>query len=90
MRPRQLLGAAAARLAAAGVGSPDHDAAVLLAHVLGVPRGRLAMVREVGEPEIAAYDALLAQRAARVPLQHLTGVVGFRHVDLAEIGRAHV
>ncbi|MCW2813826.1 MAG: prmC [Nocardioides sp.] len=82
MRPRQLLGAAAARLAAAGVGSPDHDAAVLLAHVLDVPRGRLAMVREVGEPEIAAYDALLSRRAARVPLQHLTGLAGFRHVEL--------
>ncbi|MFB9312458.1 peptide chain release factor N(5)-glutamine methyltransferase [Nocardioides plantarum] len=85
MRPRQLLGAAAARLAAAGVASPDHDAAVLLAHVLDVPRGRLAMVREVGEPEIAAYDALLTHRVARVPLQHLTGVTGFRYVEL-EVG----
>ena len=83
MRPRQLLGAAAARLAAAGVDSPDHDAAVLLAHVLDVPRGRLVMVREVGEPEIAAYDALLVRRSARVPLQHLTGLAGFRHVELA-------
>ena len=83
MRPRQLVGAAAARLEAAGVASPEHDATVLLAHVLDVPRGRLAMVREVGEPEIAAYDALLTRRAARVPLQHLTGVAGFRHVELA-------
>jgi release factor glutamine methyltransferase len=83
VRPRQLLGAAAARLAAAGVGSPEHDAAILLAHVLDVSRGRLAMVREVGETEIAAYDALLTQRAARVPLQHLTGVAGFRYVELA-------
>lgn len=83
MRPRQLLGAAAARLSAAGVASPDHDAAVLLAHVLDVPRGRLALVREVGEPEVAAYDALLSRRAAREPLQHLTGTTGFRHVDLA-------
>ncbi|MDO9454578.1 peptide chain release factor N(5)-glutamine methyltransferase [Nocardioides sp.] len=82
MRPRQLLGAAAARLAAAGVASPDNDAAVLLAHVLDVPRGRLDMVREVGEPEIAAYDALLSRRAARVPLQHLTGLAGFRYVEL--------
>jgi release factor glutamine methyltransferase len=83
MRPRQLLGAAAARLAAAGVESPDHDAAVLLAHVLDVPRGRLIMVREVGEREIAAYDDLLTRRAQREPLQHLTGTAAFRHVELA-------
>lgn len=83
MRPRQLLRAAAARLALAGVDSPDHDAAVLLAHVLDVPRGRLTMVREVGEREIAAYDALLTRRAEREPLQHLTGTAAFRHVELA-------
>ena len=83
MRPRQLLGAATARLDAAGVDSPANDAAVLLAHVLGVPRGRLPMVREVGEREIAAYDALLTRRTAREPLQHLTGTAAFRHVELA-------
>ncbi|MEO9325535.1 peptide chain release factor N(5)-glutamine methyltransferase [Nocardioides sp. C4-1] len=83
MRPRSLLGAAAARLEAAGVASPEHDAAVLLAHVLDVPRSRLVLVEEVGEREIAAYDALLTRRAAREPLQHLTGVAGFRFVELA-------
>jgi release factor glutamine methyltransferase len=83
VRPRTLLAAAAARLEAAGVPSPAHDAAELLAHVVGVPRGRLALIEEVGEPELAAYDALLARRAAREPLQHLTGVTGFRHVELA-------
>ncbi|WP_139980870.1 peptide chain release factor N(5)-glutamine methyltransferase [Nocardioides litoris] len=83
MRPRALLAAAAARLEAAGVASPQHDAAELLAHVVGVPRGRLPLLDEVGERHLAAYDALLARRAAREPLQHLTGVAGFRHVDLA-------
>ena len=29
------------------------------------------------------YDALLARRAAREPLQHLTGSAAFRHVELA-------
>jgi release factor glutamine methyltransferase len=29
------------------------------------------------------YDALVARRAAREPLQHLTGVAWFRHVELA-------
>ena len=31
---------------------------------------------------MAAYDALLARRAAREPLQHLTGTAYFRHVEL--------
>ncbi|GAA5148933.1 peptide chain release factor N(5)-glutamine methyltransferase [Nocardioides marinquilinus] len=83
MRPRALLAAATARLEAAGVASPAHDAAELLAHVVGVPRGRLALLEEVGEAELAAYERLLERRSRREPLQHLTGVAGFRHVELA-------
>lgn len=33
-------------------------------------------------PDIAAFDALVAQRARRVPLQHLVGSTGFRYLDL--------
>ncbi|MDX6374638.1 MAG: release factor glutamine methyltransferase, partial [Nocardioidaceae bacterium] len=33
----------------------------------------------------AAYDELVARRAKRVPLQHLTGSVGFRYIEL-EVG----
>jgi release factor glutamine methyltransferase len=83
VRRRPVLAAATARLAAAGVASPEHDAAVLLAHVVGVPRSRLVLLDEVGERDLAAYDALLARRAAREPLQHLTGEAHFRHVTLA-------
>jgi release factor glutamine methyltransferase len=79
---RELLRSAAARLAAAGVASPDNDAALLLAHVLGVERPRLFLVEEVAPSAAAEYDALLARRAAREPLQHLTGVAWFRHVEL--------
>jgi release factor glutamine methyltransferase len=73
-------------LRAAGVPSPEYDAAELLAHVLGTTRSRL----QLDEPELtaaqaAAYDALIARRAAREPLQHLTGSTGFRYVDL-EVG----
>ena len=75
--------AAADLLAAAGVASPAHDADELLAHVLGVDRGRLALVDELGAGQAEAYDALLARRAGRVPLQHLVGVAHFRHVELA-------
>lgn len=80
---RQLLAAAAARLRDAGVASPEHDAAELLAHVLGTRRNRLALVERVDETQAAAYDALVERRGAREPLQHLTGEAWFRHVRLA-------
>ena len=81
--PRALLRAAAARLAEAGVASPEHDASELLAHVLGTTRSRLPLVDEVGTDTLAAYDVLIARRAGREPLQHLTGTAYFRHVELA-------
>lgn len=69
-------------LEGAGRPSASHDARELLAHVLGVSRGDLA-VREVAGVEAAdAYRALLARRAAGEPLQHLTGVAGFRYLTL--------
>jgi release factor glutamine methyltransferase len=70
------------RLTEAGVDSPATDARVLLAHVLEVDLGRLPLVDDVPAPQAAAYDGLVARRAAREPLQHLTGVAGFRHVEL--------
>jgi len=80
---RTLLAAAAARLREAGVASPEHDAAELLAHVLGTTRPGLALVDEVPDEQAGRYDALLDRRARREPLQHLTGVAWFRHVELA-------
>ena len=80
---RTLLTAAATLLRGAGVASPDHDAAELLAFVLGTTRGRLPLVEEVPPSAVEQYDALLARRAAREPLQHLTGVAHFRFVELA-------
>lgn len=60
-------------LEAAGVASPRTDAELLAAHVLGVERGRLPMIPLVDPPVIEAIGQLVAQRAKRVPLQHLTG-----------------
>jgi release factor glutamine methyltransferase len=80
---RPVLAAAAARLREAGVASPDHDAAVLLAHVLGVERSQLPLVHDVAPEALDRYDALVARRATREPLQHLTGLAWFRHVELA-------
>ncbi|WP_228942909.1 peptide chain release factor N(5)-glutamine methyltransferase [Nocardioides sp. Leaf374] len=80
---REVLAAASTRLREAGVASPEHDADALLAHALGTTRGRLVLVDRVGGPALAAYDALVARRASREPLQHLTGTAAFRHVELA-------
>jgi release factor glutamine methyltransferase len=78
----RLLRDAAQRLAAAQVPSPDFDAAELLAHVLGTSRARLGRGSEVAAAAAAEFDALVARRAAREPLQHLTGVTGFRYLEL--------
>ncbi|MDX6372837.1 MAG: release factor glutamine methyltransferase [Nocardioidaceae bacterium] len=82
---RGLLAAAESKLRDAGVPSPEHDAAELLAHVLGTDRSRLPLVDEVPAAALREYDALVARRAAREPLQHLTGEAWFRHVRL-EVG----
>ncbi len=79
---RAIRSAAVARLEAAGVASPEHDADELLAHVLGTTRGRLALIDELSDEQATAYDALVRRRAAREPLQHLTGTAAFRHVEL--------
>ncbi|MGL5826344.1 MAG: peptide chain release factor N(5)-glutamine methyltransferase [Nocardioides sp.] len=84
-----LLATAAQRLAAADVASPEHDAAQLLAHVLGIDRGAMLTGRAAGSlspptaAQVAEFDALLARRIAREPLQHLTGVASFRYVDVS-------
>ncbi len=80
---RPLLRAAEERLAGAGVASPAHDAAELLAHVLGTTRARLPLVETVPPDRQRDFEALVARRQAREPLQHLTGLASFRHVDLA-------
>lgn len=80
--PGELVAEAAKVLADAGVPSPANDAELLLAHVLGIPRGNLPMVRHVAAADASTFDGLIARRAQRVPLQHLTGSTGFRYADL--------
>jgi release factor glutamine methyltransferase len=81
--PREVQSAAAARLRDVGVASPEHDAAELLAHVLGTSRSRLPLVDDVPADARQRYAELVARRADREPLQHLTGSAAFRHVELA-------
>ncbi|WBB74760.1 peptide chain release factor N(5)-glutamine methyltransferase [Micromonospora sp. WMMD1128] len=70
-------------LAAAGVEAPRAEAEQLAAYVLEVPRGRLALADGFTATQRDRLDALVDRRAAREPLQHLTGVAGFRHLELA-------
>ncbi len=70
-------------LAAAGVPSPEFDAAELLAHVLGTTRAHLALRRDLDDDQARSYGDLVARRATREPLQHLTGTAAFRYVELA-------
>jgi release factor glutamine methyltransferase len=82
-RRRTVLDDAVAALTVAGVGSPRTDAELLLAHAWGIARGRLLAYDTVPTVVVAAFDALVARRAAREPLQHLTGSAPFRHVEVA-------
>jgi release factor glutamine methyltransferase len=77
------LAEAAAGLAAAGVESPRVDAELLAAHVLDLPRGRLLLVDTLRPDELRRFTALVAERARRIPLQHLLGTAAFRHLDLS-------
>jgi release factor glutamine methyltransferase len=77
---KALLAEATARLREAGVASPDFDAAELLAFVTGASRLTL---REPTADELRQYDELIQRRAAREPLQHLTGTAAFRYRELA-------
>ena len=74
---------AAARLAEAGVESPRAEAELIAAHVHGVRRTELHTVPD------SAFDARfwegVGRRAAREPLQHITGLAYFRYLEL-EVG----
>lgn len=67
----------------AGVASPRVDAELLAAHVVGVSRGRLPMVPLVDPPVVEALRMLVTRRAARVPLQHLTGIAAMGQIEVA-------
>lgn len=74
-RGSDLLLAATRRLAAAGIEEPGRDARRLFAHAAAVPAGRLTLVlpEPVSEQRAALFEALVARRAAREPVSHLTG-----------------
>jgi release factor glutamine methyltransferase len=86
------LAAATARLAEAGVPEAGADAEVLLAHALGATRTDLvtAARRPLSAEAAARLDALVAGRATRIPVQHLTGAREFWSLPFAVDGRVLV
>jgi release factor glutamine methyltransferase len=79
---RHAIDSAAAILAEAGIDSARWDAEELAVHLAGGGRGRLALLDRPDEEFFGRYRAAVAQRARRMPLQHLTGSVQFGPVKL--------
>ena len=82
-----LLRSVAQQLADAGVPDPVVDAELLIGHVTGRGRGSVqaAVVRgdALDDADAEALAVLVGRRAAREPLQHITGTAPFRHLELA-------
>ena len=79
---------ARATAALAQVPSPRVDAELLAAHLLyDGSRSRLQHAALMGErltpAQVAEYEALIARRARREPLQHITGSAPFYRLELA-------
>lgn len=79
---RRAIESAAATLADAGIDSARWDAEELAAHVAGTERGRLALLGSIGDDFPGRYGDVVAARARRVPLQHLTGTAAFGPLTL--------
>jgi release factor glutamine methyltransferase len=82
---REALDSAVVALSAAGVDTPRQVAEVLLAHALGVDRARLVIDRDraVEGPAVRAFqDAVRRRAVAREPVAYITGVKGFRRLDV--------
>ena len=76
---RRLVRQAGERLKAAGVASPEHDARELAEWILGT---QLPLVDGADEAFAATYEEALQRRAAREPLQRITGRMFFRGLEL--------
>lgn len=79
MTIRETLKAASARLEAAGVPDSAYDAQAMLAHLLGedMLRMRAEGYRELPEEVRARYEAMLARREMREPMQYILGETEF-------------
>ncbi len=90
---REALDSAVIAIAAAGSDTPRLDAEVLLAAVLGVQRTALFLdpAREVRGPAVRAFqDAVRRRSAGREPVAYITGVRGFRYLEVSVDARVLV
>lgn len=65
--------AGARQLAAAGIVDARREARLILAHALGVDTVEITGYPERPVPDSATFETLIARRAGREPLSHLTG-----------------
>ena len=80
---------ATARLSAAGCDTPRLDAELLVADAMGVDRGGLWLGAEgaVDDDLATAVAERIERRERREPVAYITGLKGFRHIDLFVDGR---
>lgn len=80
----ELIARGTAAFQAAEIESAVVDAELITAFVLGISRGELQAKAITGDSiaDTATIEALFARRAAREPLQHLTGEAYFRNLTL--------
>jgi release factor glutamine methyltransferase len=80
----ELLDEAARRFEQAGIETPQVDAELLVADVLGLTRTELQLERgrELSDEEAARARALVERRAGREPLAYVLGEWGFRRLTL--------
>lgn len=62
---------------------PIAEARLLLAHVTAVPVTRLLTHPPLDDAALEEFEALVRRRLDGIPLQYLTGVAPFRHVEVA-------
>lgn len=62
--------------------SPRLDAELLMAHALGVTREGM-ILRHIGDPAPAGFEALIARRLAHEPVAYITGNRAFWTIELA-------
>mgnify|MGYP001042594736 FL=1 len=83
MTYRQLLNESREYLKNAGVADAEIDAWYLLSHVFGISRADFLLYGqdECPKDKVTVYKKLIEKRAARIPLQYITGVQEFMGLE---------
>jgi release factor glutamine methyltransferase len=82
-RLRCAIDSATTLLAGAGIVSARFEAEELAAHMTGTDRGRLLLIDSPDDTFFDRYQAAVAERSRRVPLQHITGTAAFGPLTLS-------